>query len=201
MNEILEKINSGTKGPLGLEGEAGIIAAAILGAAIGFVLMKSRFADRKTVMNQLALREGTFFKVIFASLACGAILFHFASKTGFIVATPPKTFFWAAEIGGMIFALGLALSGFTPSNALASAGAGRIYSIWAIAGMLAAIPFVHFTGDFLAETVYRWPTPLECHDTLSEQFSNPDFYLWLAGISAVFCVFFEFMPGGDEKKE
>ncbi len=188
--------------PLALSGMSGLVAAIILGMAIGFTLVKSKLAFRKTVFDQLGMRDGTFFTTIFASLATGIILFYFASKTGMVRNNAGHTFFWAAEFGGIICALGIALCGLTPSTAIASLAAGRVYALWVFAGMLAAIPVIHLVKEFMADTIYKWPAPFTYQDFLPEFFSNSNFYLWAAGISAVLCLFFEFMPaGGEEKKD
>lgn len=186
--------------PLGLTGTPGLIASAILGIMIGFILVKSAIAFRKTVLDQFELRDGTFFQTIFASLAIGVIAAHFAIELGIIRVSISPMPFWAAEIGGMICALGLALCGQFPSATIASFGAGRIYALWALAGMLFAIPFTYMVKDFLSSTIYTWSVPFVCKDTLPEQIGNPYFYLWAAGMSAILCLFFQFMPGAGEQK-
>lgn len=188
--------------PLGLTGTHGLIASAILGLAFGFILVKSQIASSKTVRDQLAMKNGRFFTTIFASLAFGIIAFHYARRLGIVNYNIKESSFWTAEIGGMLCAFGLALCGLFPSSAIASLSSGRIYSLWAISGMLASVPFVYIVKDFLVNTVYCWPSPFPYCRFLPEMFSNPSFYLWAAGFSAILSLFFELMPSsqGDGKE-
>ena len=187
--------------PLALTVTQGLIAAVLLGVATGFVLVKSQIAFRKTIIDQFQMKDCTFFKMIFATLAVGIILFHFAEKTGMVRVNAGQTFFWAAEIGGIICALGVALCGLFPSTAIASVGSGRIYAIWVFAGMIAAISVIQFIKDFLSKTVYNWPAPFTYQEFLPDLFSNSNFYLWAAGIAAILYLFFEFMPTSGGEKE
>ncbi len=186
--------------PLGLTGTNALIASAILGVAFGFMLVKSQLASTKTVRDQLSMKNGRFFTTIFASLAFGIIAFHYARRLGIVNYNLSESSFWTAEIGGMICAFGLALCGLFPSSAISALASGRVYALWAIAGMLAAIPFVYLVRDFLVKTVFRLPSPFPYCHSLSDMFSNPSFYLWAAGISAVLSLFFELMPSANDDK-
>jgi uncharacterized membrane protein YedE/YeeE len=189
--------------PLALVGNPKLIAGFIIGAVLGFVLVKSELAWRKTVTDQFAMRDNTFFRTLFFSLAVGVLLFYFAEKAGMVRVQLHPTFFWAAEIGGLICAFGMSLCGQVPSTAVAALASGRFYVVWVIAGMLAAVPFTQIVSDFLSASVYKWPAPFTYNEFLPDLFSNPNFFLWVSGTAAVLCLFFEFMPtsASEGKKE
>ena len=188
--------------PLSLDGTPRLVAGIILGILFGFVLVKSQIAFRKTVLDQFSMKDSTFFKTIFLSLALGVMAFHFAGTSGIINVEPQPSFFWAAEIGGVIFALGIAMCGYFPSSAVAATGAGRVYGLWVFAGMVAAIPVISVIVEFLSMPVVRWPAPFQYYEYLPVMFGNENLYLWIAGGCAVLTLFFEFIPaGGEEKKE
>lgn len=189
------------KQPFNLDGNAKLVAGILLGIAFGITLVKSQLAWRKTVINQYEIKDNTFFRTIFCSLAAGILLFYFAEQSGMVTVNLRPSFFWGASLGGFLCAFGLALCGLVPSTVVASIAAGRLYAIWVFVGMLIAIPAVQIVSNFLSDTVYKWPAPFSYEETLPQLFSNHNFFLWAAGVSAVLWLFFEFMPSGGGKGE
>lgn len=187
------------KEPMDLEGNMKLVAGILLGIAFGITLVKSELSWRKTIIGQYEMKDNTFFRTLFCSLATGILLFYFAEQAGMVTVNLRPSFFWGAALGGFVCAFGLALCGLTPSTAVASIASGRLYAIWVFAGMLMAIPVIQIVSDFLSGTVYKWPPPFAYENTLSQLFSNSNFFLWVAGVSAVMWLFFEFMPVGGGK--
>ncbi len=185
--------------PLSLEGTPRLIAGLILGIAFGFFLVQSEMGWRKTILDQLAMKNGKFFKVLFSSLAFGAILFYFAKNYGVVTIQTRPSFFWGALVGGMLFAAGIVLCGQFPAAAVASLATGKTYSIWTFAGMLLALPSVHFLSKWISKTIYKWPPPSFYADRMEKMFGSlHNIYFWVAAFSALMFLFFEFIQGGDD---
>ena len=186
--------------PLALDGNWRIVAGILLGIVFGFLLVKSRVAWRKTLIDQLFLKNTYFIKTFLVSVAVGSILFFFCAKWGLVQPHFRVVNFWGAAIGGLLTAIGLALCGQIPASAVASLASGRLYAIWVLAGMLLAIPVVHVVSDGLADTLNKWPTPFK-GETLVDAFGSPQVCFWIAGISIIAALFLEFIRTDSEESE
>ncbi len=182
---------------MALDGNYRIAAGVLLGIAFGFLMVKSGIAWRKTMMDQLFLKNITFMKTFLVSIAVGSLLFHFASRAGLVNYQFRPIFFWGAFIGGLLTALGLALCGQIPASTVAAMGSGRLYAVWALLGMLLAVPVVHVVSGFLSRTVYRWPAPFQCPETL-QGFFNDSIVYWVPGIAIFIVLFLEFARSDTE---
>jgi hypothetical protein len=183
--------------PLSLSGNYRIVAGVLLGIIFGFLMVKSKMAWRKTMIDQLFLKNTTFMKTFLVSIAVGSLLFHFAMKYGLVELQFRPIFFWGAVIGGGITAFGLALCGQIPASIFASLATGRLYSIWILIGMLLAMPVVHIVSKFLSKTIYQWPTPFNCPETL-QGFFNENIVFWVPGIAIFIVLFLEFVRTDSE---
>ena len=184
--------------PLAIDGNWRLAAGILLGTAFGFMLVRSGVAWRKTLMDQLFLKNTYFIKTFLVSIAVGSMLFFFFHKWGLVNSQFRPMFFWGAAIGGLCTAVGLALCGQIPVSAVASLASGRLYVIWVITGMLLAVPVVHIVSGWLSDTVYKWQSPFEA-ETLQELFSSQQTCFWLAGISIIACLFLEFIRTDSEE--
>ena len=178
--------------PLALSDNYRVVAGVMLGMAFGFLIVKSRIAWRKTLMDQLFLKNTLFLKTFLVSITCGTLMFYFLQRWGLVHAQFRPMFFWGSTIGGLLTAVGLALCGQVPASAVASLASGRLYVIWVFAGMLLAMPVVHVVANFLSEGVYNWPLPFTYCETLQGYFSE-NISFWLPGIAVIFCLFLEFV--------
>ncbi|MFA6290369.1 MAG: YeeE/YedE thiosulfate transporter family protein [Victivallales bacterium] len=184
--------------PLALGGTYRIVAAVLFGIALGFILVRSELSWRKTLLDQLSMRNSQFFKTLFTSIAVGIILFYFLKKFGIVHLNIRPTYFWGAALGGMICAAGVVFCGQIPATAISAIAAGRFYAIWVFAGMMAALPFVQFISKSVSGTINAWPQPTNYSDRLDQFFSGDGIFLWFAGASVILCLFFEFIQS-DKK--
>lgn len=188
-----------TLAPLALTGPWRLVAGILLGAAFGFIVVKSELAWRRTLIDQLFLRDSRFIRTFLVSIAVGSLLFWLCRKYGLAHDhfRPATVCIWGAAVGGLVTAFGLALCGQVPETVVAAIASGRIYAGWAFLGMLLAMPAVHFVSGWMERTVYRWPAPFNCPDQLDGLFSgNAGF--WFAGLALILCLFFQFFEVSDD---
>ncbi len=183
--------------PLHLDGTYKVVAAGLLGVAFGFLIVKSKIAWRKTLVDQLFLKNTHFMKTFLASVALGAILFHFARQWGLVSYHARPLFPWGAITGGLLVAAGLALCGQVPSSAIAAVGAGRLHALLVLVGMLLAMPVANAFSRWFADTVARWPDPVNLDPTLDAMFSNATPF-WIAGLALAACLFLEFTTSDSD---
>ncbi|HOK03724.1 MAG TPA: YeeE/YedE thiosulfate transporter family protein [Victivallales bacterium] len=184
--------------PLSLEGTYRLLAGLLLGTAFGFFLIQSEMGWRKTLIDQLSMKNGKFFKVLFSSIAFGVLIFYFAKNYGLVSIQTRPSFFWGALIGGMLFAAGVVLCGQFPSSAVASLATGKFYSIWTLMGILLALPSIHFLSKWISNTIQKWPAPAFYSDRLEKMFSGmQNIYFYVAIFSGVMFLFFQFIQGGS----
>ena len=182
-----------------LDGTWKIVAAALLGVAFGFLIVKSKIAWRKTLMDQLFLKNTRFMRTFFASVAVGTVIFYFFAKWGIVEYHPKPMFFWAAVGGGVLVAAGLTLCGQVPSSTIAAIAAGRLYALWVLVGMLLAMPVASAFSKWFADTIGGWRDPLNSPSQLYAMFDNGGVF-WVAGIALAACLFLEFATPDKEEE-
>jgi len=182
--------------PLALTGTYATIAAIIFGALLGFILIRSELAWRKTFIDQFSMKNSQLFKTLFFSMAVGVMLFYALKLAGVVHLNIRANFFWGSALGGMICAAGAVFCGQVPSTAVASMGAGRIYAIWVFAGMMIALPFVQLISKFMTQTIYQWPKPANYAERLDQCFTGSNVFLTFSVVSLVLCLFFGFIQSG-----
>ncbi|OGV58008.1 MAG: hypothetical protein A2X49_01465 [Lentisphaerae bacterium GWF2_52_8] len=183
--------------PLALEGAWRLVAGLVLGGVFGFIVVKSSMAWRKTLAEQLALRDSRFLKIFFFSLVIGVPLFYFLRQWGLLEFNCRPVNFWGAACGGIVCGLGLAICREIPETAIASLSSGRFYSLWVLAGMLLAMPCVKIVSRYLAKTVWAWPAPVEYYRRLDGYLSPSSAVLWVAGLALVMTLFLHFTLSSD----
>lgn len=126
-----------------------------IGTAFGAVLVVSGLADARRIFDMLRLKDLTLMKTIFAALALGMAGVALLDAAG-LAHTGVKTLHvLAVGIGGMIFGLGFALSGYCPGSALAAAAQGRRDAWATIAGALAGTATFAGLYDALEPVVFK----------------------------------------------
>lgn len=181
--------------PLALKGTYGIIAAIVFGGLLGFILIRSELAWRKTFIDQFSMKNSQLFKTLFFSIAVGIMLFYLLKMAGLVHLNIRSNYFWGSALGGMICAAGAVFCGQVPATAVASIGAGRIYALWIFAGMMLALPFVQLASKFI-ESIYQWPKPTNYADRLDQCFSGSNVFITFSVVSLILCFFFAFIQSG-----
>ena len=103
------------------------LAALVIGLAFGAVLQRSGLSRYDRIANVYRLHDLTVLKVLLSALLTGAIALQVMEALGVGVAPPVAlTYGWGNVIGGIVFGVGMALSGFCPGTIAAGAGEGRL---------------------------------------------------------------------------
>jgi len=155
--------------PLSLSGNVGLGVSILIGIAFGFTLVKSDFAWDDSCVKFISLRGGRLLKTMLLTFLFGIVGFHFAKRLGLVNFQVGPSYLYSALLGGMISGTGLAIGGFFPAGAFAALGAGRLYALWMIAGMVAATVAKRILERFV-EPPWAWGEQLPMPRVAGELF-------------------------------
>lgn len=104
-----------------------LAAACSIGFAFGWLLQKAGLSRYDRIVNIYRLRDLTVLKFLLSALVAGAVSIGFLRALGVEGMVPvPPTFLAGNFAGGVLFGVGMAVSGFCPGTIAAGIGEGRI---------------------------------------------------------------------------
>lgn len=125
-----------------------IFLAIFLGTLFGFVLHRIGASNPQNIFNMLRLNDLLLMKTILWGIAIASTLLFLGLSVGMVNSAhlSIKATYGGVLLGGAIFGIGWALSGYCPGTGIAAVGEGRKDSIFFVLGGLA--------GAFLYMIVY-----------------------------------------------
>lgn len=103
-----------------------VILAGIFGLLFGFILHKSGASNPQHIINMLRLKDFRLVKIILLAIGFSSLLLFTLSSFGIVEPHfSVKTAYVGVLVGGLIFGIGWAVSGFCPGTSVAALGAGR----------------------------------------------------------------------------
>jgi hypothetical protein len=113
-----------------------VITAIISGLIFGFLLRKALVSRFNTIVSQLLLKDFTVIKVIFTAIVVGSIGIYFFNFFNLVKIDVSSTSFPAVILGGAIFGIGMAISGYCPGTAIAALADGSKDMRFGVLGMI-----------------------------------------------------------------
>jgi uncharacterized membrane protein YedE/YeeE len=115
------------------------IIALLLGAAFGFSLNKAGLTQYNKIVNVFRLTDMAVLQFMLTALVVSMIgLFSLRALGWITFPRIPETYIAGNVIGGLIFGVGMALTGYCPGTCAAGAGEGKLdYVIPGLLGFLA----------------------------------------------------------------
>ncbi len=114
--------------------------AIFLGILFGFFLQRGGLGNPHKLAGIFYLTDFTVPKVMFSAIVVAATGLYLLSDLGFIDLNKVwivQTFFWPQIVGGLLFGIGFALSGYCPGTAVTGLGTGRLDALVVIVGIIA----------------------------------------------------------------
>lgn len=116
-----------------------LIIALVLGIFFGFSLNKAGLTKYHKIVNVFRLTDLTVLKFMLTALVVSMAGLYLLRGLGLVTAFPsvPATYIVGNIVGGLIFGVGMALSGYCPGTCAAGAGEGKLdYLIPGVLGFL-----------------------------------------------------------------
>jgi uncharacterized protein len=133
-----------------------LIAGAMFGLTFGFLLQKGGVGKYNVLIGQLLLQDWTVVKIILTAIIVGMIgvsaLHHFAKVNLHI----KPTRIGANILGGLLFGVGFALTGYCPGTAAAALGQGSWDALFGMAGLIAGSWMFAELSGWTKRTVENW---------------------------------------------
>jgi uncharacterized membrane protein YedE/YeeE len=138
----------------------------VFGLIFGIILHKAGASNPNNIINMLRLKDFHLIKVIL--LAIGFASFFIFIALAFELYGPHfsvKSAYNGVVVGGLIFGIGWALSGFCPGTSVVSAGAGRKDAmVFIVGGLVGAfiymLSYASLKGTFLFDKILGGKTTL-----------------------------------------
>jgi len=98
----------------------------VFGVVFGFLLQKSWVTHYDVILGQLLLQDFTVLKVMLSAVVVGMYGIHWMQGRGWIQLSPRSGAWGKNAIGGLIFGLGFAISGYCPGTIAGAIGNGYL---------------------------------------------------------------------------
>jgi hypothetical protein len=133
-----------------------LIAGAIFGLVFGFLLQKGGVGKYNVLIGQLLLQDWTVVKVMLSAIVVGMLgistLQHFDKVNLHI----KPTHIGANVIGGLLFGMGFALTGYCPGTAAVALGQGSWDALFGMAGLIAGSWLFAELSGWTKRTIEKW---------------------------------------------
>ncbi|MBF0315863.1 MAG: YeeE/YedE family protein [Oligoflexia bacterium] len=133
-----------------------LMKASIFGFIFGFLLQKGGVAKYEVIVGQLLLQDFTVAKIIMSAILVGMIGIYFLQRFHLIELQLKPTHIAANIIGGLVFGIGFAFSGYCPGTGAAALGQGNLNAIFYILGMLVGSIIFAELSKKLNNSVNKW---------------------------------------------
>lgn len=177
------------------------IFALILGALFGFSLNKAGLTKYYKIVNVFRLTDLAVLKFMMTALVVAMSGLYVLRGLGMITfPSIPSTYIVGNVVGGLIFGVGMALSGYCPGTCVAGAGEGKLdYLIPGILGFLVGAVFFGLTYQQVMPKITALDKlgNVDLPDLLN---LNPYLFILLFGLIALL-LFYAIDRGGLHRKE
>jgi hypothetical protein len=128
----------------------------VTGVLFGFLLQKGEVLRFEKQVGFMLLKDMTIIKFMLSAVIVGMIGIYTCYSLGWIALSIKATHVAAIIIGGLLFGIGWAISGFCPGTSIGALAEGRIHAFWAILGMLGGAALYAEAYPTIKTTILTW---------------------------------------------
>jgi len=133
-----------------LDSNTNLMLALAIGIMFGFILERAGFATSAHIAPVFYFKNIMVAKVMVSAIVTASTLLFLGIIFGYIDYNNlfiPTTYVWAYMVGGIIFGIGMVMSGWCPGTAVAGIATGKIDAIIFILGLIAGMYFYFYAYD------------------------------------------------------
>ncbi len=137
-----------------LSSDMNFILALFIGIMFGFILERGGFGSAAHIAPVFYFRDLMVPKIMVTAIVTAATLLLLGSLFGYIDYSQvfiPTTYVWAYLVGGLIFGLGMVMSGWCPGTAAVGMATGKIDAIVFGLGLLVGMYFYFDIYEYIAD--------------------------------------------------
>ncbi len=128
----------------------------VTGCLFGFLLQKGGVLRFERQVGALLFKDMTIIKFMFSAIMVGSVGLQLLAEAGAIAMSHKAMNAGAVGVGGLLFGMGWAVSGFCPGTAVGALGEGRWHALFVIAGMLVGAALYAEAYPALKVSVLAW---------------------------------------------
>lgn len=132
------------------------ILGLVTGCLFGFLLQKGGVLRFDRQVGALLFKDMTIIKFMLSAIMVGSVGFQLLAEAGAITMSHKAMNVGAVVVGGLLFGMGWAVSGFCPGTAVGALGEGRWHALFVIAGMLVGAALYAEAYPALNVSVLAW---------------------------------------------
>lgn len=133
-----------------------LLLGIITGFLFGFLLQKAQVLRFEKQVGFLLLKDMTIIKFMLSAIIVGMIGLYLFFGLGAILLKVKAAHIFAQIIGGLLFGIGWAVTGYCPGTSVGALAEGRIHAVWAIIGMLIGAAVYAEIYPYLKGNILSW---------------------------------------------
>jgi uncharacterized membrane protein YedE/YeeE len=126
-----------------------LVIGLLTGIAFGAILQRAGASSYHMIVNMLRLKDLTIMKFLFLAIAVGSVGMYVVDAVGTAHIGIAPVYLPGIIIGGLIFGVGWALSGYCPGTVLVAMSEGKSDAAVTVLGGLAGAFTLALTWDYL----------------------------------------------------
>lgn len=146
---IIAQTASDTVGIVGGIGARALIVGLLTGIAFGAILQRVGASSFEMIVNMLRLKNLTVLKFFFLAVATGSLGIYTLDSVGTAHIGIAPLYLLGITVGGLIFGVGWAVSGYCPGTSLVAMGEGKIDAAITVLGGLVGALVLALTWDWI----------------------------------------------------
>lgn len=121
----------------------------LTGIAFGAILLRAGASSFTLITNMLRLKDLTVMKFFFLAIGVGSVGIYLVDAGGTAHIGIAPFYLLGIVVGGVIFGVGWAISGYCPGTVLVAMAQGKIDALVSVLGGLAGAVTLAFTWDYI----------------------------------------------------
>lgn len=131
-----------------------IIFGLLTGIAFGAILQRVGASSYEMIVNMLRLKDLTVMKFFFLAVAVGSLGIYAVDSVGTAHIGIAPLYLVGITVGGLIFGVGWAVSGYCPGTSLVAMGEGKTDAAITVFGGLVGALTLALTWDWMKPVLY-----------------------------------------------